>query len=142
MPHMEGPNWSAVGELLVCFFPAGPVEELRWSQLCAAIASEPVRTVLLSSIGALELDGAKREELSIALCSGQGTRIALVSDEALVRGTMTAMSWRRRVDLKLFIWHKLADAHAYLAPSQLDLRGLNEAIEALRKRLEAGRDAQ
>lgn len=139
---MEGPNWSAVGELLVCFFPAGPVEELRWSQLCAAIASEQIATVLLSSIGALELDGVKREELSVALCTGQGTRIALVSDEALVRGTMTAMSWRRRVDLKLFIWHKLADAHAYLAPSQLDLRGLNEAIEGLRKRVDATGDSK
>lgn len=137
MGTRDGSNWIVIGDLTVCYFVAGPVVDLVWSRLCARIAKPETSKVLLASIGALDLDGTQRHELSDALSIAPMTKLAVVTDEAIVRGIMTATRWRQRVELKLFTWHKLPEVHSYLRPNAIDAQDLPELVESVRRRVEA-----
>lgn len=129
-------HWVRTGELLVSFFCAGPVAGPAWAELCRAIAQPQTRAVVLASIGPMELDAASRSALGEALRVAPRPSLAVVTDEALVRGTMTAMSWQWPVQVKMFAWHKLREAHAYLAPAGVEAGELLELVEQVRREVE------
>lgn len=136
MIKLDATFWSVRGELMVAFFPPGPIADDVWRDACDTIASGEVNRVLVASVGALELDALQRRALAEALRTHPRVAIAVVTDEALVRGLMTATTWLGRIDIRTFPWHRLHDAFRHLAPRDVEERAALNLLDAVRRRAE------
>lgn len=136
MLRLEATNWTVRGELLVGFFVAGPIASEVWRGWCDAIASGEIKRALLASVGALEIDAAQRRELAEALQRHAHVSLAVVTDEAIVRGLVTATTWLGRIDVRTFAWHRLVDAVRHLAPRGVSERDVLALVETVRRRAE------
>jgi hypothetical protein len=137
MIKLEAKGWTVVGDLMVSFHLPGPIPRDAWDDYCDTIASASVLKVLATSIGAVEVDSDQRKQMSLALRTPPRAAAAIVTDEAIVRGLMTATAWLGRVDLKAFPWHKVADAYRYLAPTGCDEKQALDLVDVVRRRVEA-----
>lgn len=136
MIRLEAKAWVVVGDLMVSFHPPGPIPTDDFTDYCDTIASASVHKVLSTSIGAVEVDSAQRRQMNLALRASPRTAAAIVTDEAIVRGLMTATAWLGRVDLRAFPWHKVADAYRYLAPTGCDEKQALDLVDVVRRRVE------
>jgi hypothetical protein len=136
MVKLEAKNWSVVGDLMVSFFPPGPIAQDVWQDYCDTIASEVVLRVLATSVGVVEVDVGQRKQVNLALKTPPQAVVAVVTDEAIVRGLMTATAWLGRVNVRAFPWHKVEDAHRYLAPTGIDEQATLDLVAAVRSRAE------
>src|SRR5688572_1959298 len=116
MVVLEAKHWTVEGELMVSFYLPGPIAPLVWQDYCDTLASGVAYKLLAASIGAVEIDAVQRRRLNEALRGRPQVAVAIVTDEALVRGQMTATAWLGRIDVTSFAWHKLADAYHHLSP--------------------------
>ncbi len=137
MVTSESKHWTVKGDLMVSFYRAGPIPDDVWQDYCDTIASPPCRKVLATSIGAVEVSAPQRRQVSDAL-KRSGVSVAVVTDEPIVRGLMTAVSWLGRVDVKAFPWHKVADAFRHLHPSGITEKQVLDLVDEVRRRVEAG----
>ncbi|MFO7567233.1 MAG: STAS/SEC14 domain-containing protein [Enhygromyxa sp.] len=137
MFKIEAKNWTVQGNLLVSFFPPGPIDADLWQDYCDTIASEQVLRVMATSIGAVEVDSRQRKLVNEALKTAPQVSVAVVTDEAIVRGLMTATAWLGRVDVKAFPWHKVAEAYRHLSPTGIDEKEALDLVDAIRRRVEA-----
>lgn len=137
MIKREAKNWTVVGDLLVSFHLPGPIPSGDWDDYCDTVASPEVLKVLATSIGAIEVDTGQRKQINLALRTTPQASAAIVTDEAIVRGLMTAIAWLGRVDLKAFPWHKVADAYRHLAPTGIDEKQALDLVDEVRRRVEA-----
>jgi len=136
MVKLEAKNWTVQGDLMVSFFPPGPIDQDVWQDYCDTIASEAVRNVMSTSIGAVEVDSAQRKAVNAALKTAPQVSVAVVTDEAIVRGLMTATAWLGRVDVKAFPWHKIAEAFRHLGPSGIAEKAALDLVDSVRRRVE------
>ena len=139
MIKLEATNWSIENHLMVSFFLPGPISSEVWQDYCAAIASPEVTKILAASIGAVEVDSVQRSQLNLAMREPPAASAAVVTDEALVRGLMTATAWLGRIDIKTFAWHKLGEAFRHLAPEGISEARALELVDTVRQRAEASR---
>ncbi|PRQ09476.1 hypothetical protein [Enhygromyxa salina] len=138
MIKLEAKNWTVVGDLLVSFNLPGPIPSEVWTDYCDTIASPQVLKVLAASIGAVEVDSAQRQQINRALRVAPQAMAAIVTDEAIVRGLMTATAWLGRVDLEAFPWHRIADAYRHLSPTGVGEKQALDLVDEVRARVEAG----
>ncbi len=136
MIKLEAKNWTVQGDLMVAFFRSGPIPDEVWQDYCDTIASPTCHKVMATSIGAVEVSSAQRKLVSDVL-KQCGAAVAVVTDEAIVRGLMTAVSWLGRVELRAFPWHKVADAYLHLAPQGITQKETLDLVDAIRRRVEA-----
>lgn len=136
MVELEATNWTVVGELMVSFFLPGPIAPELWTDFCDTVASATVRKLLIASIGAVEVDAAQRGQINRALQVAPNASVAVITDEALVRGLMTATSWLGRVRIETFAWHEIDEAHQRLAPADVSEARVRELVELVRRRVE------
>ena len=142
MIKLEAKNWTVQGDLMVSFYMPGPISDETWQDYCDTIASDKVAKVLATSIGAVEVNSPQRKQVSDALKAAPQVAVAVVTDEPIVRGLMTAVSWLGRVDLKAFPWHKVAEAYRHLAPSGISEKEALDLVDAVRRRVEARDDEE
>lgn len=136
MVKTEAKNWTVQGNLFVSFFLPGPITDGVWRDYCDTIASEQVLKVMATSIGAVEVDSRQRKAINEALKVEPQVSVAVVTDEAIVRGLMTATAWLGRVDVKAFPWHKVAEAYRHLAPVGIDEKTSLDLVDIVRRRVE------
>ena len=137
MIKLEAKNWSVEGNLMVSFFLAGPIADEVWRDYCDTIASPQVTKILSASIGAVEIDSRQRSQINLAMREPPPASAAVVTDEAIVRGLMTATAWLGRIDVKAFAWHKLGEAFRHLAPDGVTEARALELVESVRQRAES-----
>ncbi|PRQ05437.1 hypothetical protein ENSA5_02570 [Enhygromyxa salina] len=140
MIRLHAKNWTVRGDLMVCFFLPGPLTTEVWQDCCDTIASPEVTKLLVASIGAVEIDANQRRQINEALRTPPTTATAVVTDEAIVRGLMTATAWLGRIDIKAFPWHKLAEAVDHLAPVGLSVAEALDLVDLVRHRAEDDED--
>jgi hypothetical protein len=136
MVVLEAKHWIVEGELMVSFYLAGPIAPEVWKDYCDTIASGVAHKLLAASIGAVEIDAVQRRQLNDALRGQSQVSVAIVTDEALVRGQMTATSWLGRIDVTSFPWHKLAEAYRHLSPRDVTEKRALELLDIVRRRAE------
>ena len=136
MIKLEAANWSVRGNLMVSFYMPGSIAIDTWQNYCDTIASEQVHKVLATSIGAVEVTSTQRKQVSAALKAEPRVSVAVITDEAIVRGLMTATAWLGRVDVKAFPWHKVADAYRHLTPSGITEKQTLDLVDEVRRRVE------
>jgi hypothetical protein len=136
MVLLEAKHWIVEGELMVSFYLPGPIAPGMWQDYCDTIASGVVHKLLAASIGAVEIDATQRRQLSEALRGRSPVAVAIVTDEALMRGQMTATAWLGRIDVTSFPWHKLAEACHHLSPRDVTQQRALELVDIVRRRAE------
>ena len=136
MIKLEAKNWTVEGELMVSFYVAGPIASDVWQDYCETLASGATHKLLVASIGAIEIDSAARRQFNDALRARPPVAVAVVTDEAVVRGQMTAMTWLGQIDVTSFAWHKLAEAYRHLSPRDVSERRALELVDIVRRRAE------
>lgn len=132
----QAKHWTVEGELMVAFYLAGPMPPVVWGDFCDTIASGATHKLLVASIGAVEIDVVQRRQFNEALRNRPPVAVAVVTDEALVRGQMTAMTWLGHIDVTSFAWHKLSEAYRHLSPRDVSERRALELVDIVRQRAE------
>ena len=104
-------RWTNVGDLMASVIAASPGKE-EWDRFIADLNSKPITRYISCTVGQGEIDSVKRKQASDIL-SGKKIRVAVVTDERLVRGFVTAAGWLG-VNIKAFSWIEVKDAIRYV----------------------------
>jgi hypothetical protein len=107
-----------VGDLLITVSVAGSVDggvlnERDMKQLIGALKSGPVTKYLAGFIGSASSTATQRKE-GAELIRSRNIPVAVVTDDRLVRGFVTAVSWIG-ANVSAFSWANTAGALKYLA---------------------------
>jgi hypothetical protein len=104
-------RWTNIGDLMASVAVASPGKD-EWDRFIADLGSKPITRYISCTVGQGELDSVKRKQASDIL-SAKKIRVAVVTDERLVRGFVTAASWLG-VNIKAFSWMEVKDAIRYV----------------------------
>jgi hypothetical protein len=110
-------KWMLVGDVMVAFTAAGRISDDIWNAYIKDLKEKRFTKYLGTSVGAIEIDSVRRKAGSEALRS-RGIPAAIVTDERIVRGIVTAVSWLG-VEVKPFAWTELREAINHLHVEQV-----------------------
>ena len=130
-------KWTELGNLMVGYSTEGQIPDDVWRRFIHDLKTKSFTKYLGASVGYLEVTSIQRKQVAEAL-KGKSVSLAVVTDEKLVRGIVTAASWLG-INVKSFSWAEMNDAFNYLGvPSYLQGRA-TDAIEELRRECEEER---
>ncbi len=124
-------RWSVVGDLMISFTTEGPIDNDVWTQFLNDLKTKPVKKYLSMAMGNVEATSVQRK-MNIEVTRSRKIPVAVVTDERLVRGMVTAASWLG-VDIKAFDWDEVKEALDYLQVSHLMDERVRQTIEDLKK---------
>jgi hypothetical protein len=105
-------EWVIIDDLVVDISTAGKLPPARWEEFRRVVERSPVRKILATAIGTTEMDSVTRKSAS-DLAQKKGLKVAAVTDDRLVRGLVTAVSWLG-TNVKAFSWEELDKAIVHL----------------------------
>lgn len=126
-------QWVVVGDVIISCSSAGEIPMETWRSYQASIAS--CSKCLGLSIGNTSINSIQRKEVN-EMMKRRALRVVSVSDDSLVRGIVTAISWFG-VDIKAYSWANLKDAVNHLGIPPHDAEPVIFAAERLRRSVEA-----
>lgn len=129
-------EWVILDDVAVCVTSKGDVPNERWLEYLEELRSHRVTKILTATVGAISLTSIQRKQAAEISDALQITN-AVVTDEQIVRGFMTALSWVG-VKIKGFPWADLDEAIRYLQlpPEVADRVG--QTAKDLRQRVQRG----
>lgn len=105
-------HWAFVGDTAISFTTAGQLEDGEWDRFIADLKSKPVARYLATNLGTIEVSSVQRKKFT-DFSKTKPFPLAVVTDEKLVRGLVTAISWVG-VNVKAFSWKELKAAVDHL----------------------------
>jgi hypothetical protein len=113
-------KWVELDRLMVAYSTEGQVPDDVWQSFVKDLKTRPINKYLGVSVGQFEVTSVQRKQIADAL-KGRGIALAIVTDERLVRGIVTAASWLG-VNVKSFSWAEIHDAldHLQVSPHEHD----------------------
>jgi|HubBroStandDraft_2_1064218.scaffolds.fasta_scaffold434375_2 hypothetical protein len=87
-------SFREVGGVLLCVHPAGPPSERDWDayvEFCKKLPKSCARTMVVTRGGGP--DAKQRKKLNDEYLKDVKMKVAVVTDAAMVRGIVTALSW-------------------------------------------------
>jgi hypothetical protein len=125
-------KWIDIGDLMVSLgINEGPIPDDVWERFVKEIIAKPIKKYLATNVGYVDVNSVQRKLISDAFKTKNIT-VAVVTDEKIVRGIVTAVSWLG-VNIRSFSWTELEKAIDYLAVVQPQKQRTLEAIKQLRK---------
>jgi hypothetical protein len=109
--------WTVVGDVMVSLNVPGPSPDEPWQAFTKDFVTRRVTRYLGTAVGVVEVTSLQRKLISGVLIERR-IPVAAVSDEKIVRGLVTAVSWLG-VNIKAFSWTDLTDAVKHLQVSPL-----------------------
>ena len=113
-------NTNVFGHIICTFTTAGLITDPDWDAFMRDLEKEPVTKYLGVSTGTVEVSSLKRKQGSEIL-KRRKISSAIVTEDRLVRGMVTAVSWLG-VDMKAFSFADLPAAIRYLGGSVYERR--------------------
>jgi hypothetical protein len=129
-------EWVILGDLAVMCASRGDVPNDRWLEYMEALRTNRVSKILASTVGPVNLTSIQRKQASEIADQLQITS-AVVTDEQIVRGFMTALSWVG-VKIKGFSWDDLDQAIQYLQVPLAMVGRVEQTAKEMRFRLQRG----
>jgi hypothetical protein len=139
-------KWVEVDRLMVAYSTEGPVPDEVWENFVRDLKTRPITKYLGVSVGQFEVTSIQRKQVADALkgrVRGREIALAIVTDERLVRGIVTAASWLG-VNVKSFSWAEIREAldHLEISPHDHDrvikkIQDLKRACEEELRRMKA-----
>lgn len=105
-------TWTVIGDVLVSLTTAGPVIDSQWNGWVKDMETRGVKKCLGATLGATELTSLQRKRAS-DVARAHKIRVCAITDDALVRGIVTAVSWLG-VNIKAFSWSNMPAALQFL----------------------------
>lgn len=106
-------EWVVVESVIISCSSAGEIPEDVWGKFITTISSQPIITKILGlSVGNTTISSVQRKAAS-ELAKKRHLLIVSVTDERVVRGILTALSWLG-INIKTFSWKDLKEAVAAL----------------------------
>lgn len=105
-------KWKIVGDTIVSVTTQGPIPQDIWEEFIKDLKRKEVTRWLSAAIGYVEANSVQRK-MSIDVTGPRGMVVAVVTDERLVRGMVTAASWLG-VKISAFSWDEMSAAVRYL----------------------------
>lgn len=124
-------TWVTVGNLMVSLATPGTVPQDSVDRFIRDLKDKQIKKYLATVIGAAQLTGLQRKQFSDASQS-EGLQVAVVADEMLTRGIVTALSWLG-VNIKAFSWKDIRVALQFLGASKSVEDQAIQAISRLRE---------
>jgi hypothetical protein len=109
-------KWVKDGDVMVAVNSAGNLGDELWSSFMEDFGSADFRIYIGASLGILEVNSSQRKDAARAI-KQTGIRVVIVTNDMLVRGIVTAVSWLG-ANAKSFAWKDFDRA--------LDRHGLHE----------------
>jgi hypothetical protein len=123
-------RWTIVADVFIHHTTAGPIPDSIYDMFVKDLKSKPFTKFLGSSSGAAEVTSLQRKSASEAL-KGRNIPAAVITDERLVRGIVTAASWLG-VNIKSFSWAEARDAIRHLGVPRENEDRVIDALMGLR----------
>jgi hypothetical protein len=105
-------RWVLVDDVMVTFATPGEIDNQSLTAWTKDIKSKPVAKLLGANIGVVEANSAQRK-LAADTVRSKNVPVAIVSDQALTRGVVTAASWLG-ANIRAFSWSQLREATLFL----------------------------
>lgn len=99
-------------DLLISVSPAGPLLDEEWQRFLKVLQTAPITRYVTGSLGKVETSSLQRKQSAETL-KARGIRTAVLTDDTLVRGVVTAVSWLG-ANVNAFAWNDLKSAFSYL----------------------------
>lgn len=127
-------RWNELGPLMIAFSTGGRIADDVFAKFVHDLKTRPVRAYLGANVGNFEVTSIQRKYIAQEL-AGKSLVLAIVTDELLVRGIVTAASWLG-MNVRSFSWAEMRSALRYLGmPSNLDDKAI-EIVQQLKKSCE------
>lgn len=125
-------RWTFVRGTIISLTTPGPNTDDNFLAFAKDIAKPTTTTCLALAIGTATVSSKQRKMVADALNVNK-IPCAAISDDSIVRGLITAVSWLG-VNIKAFSWAHLEDAIAFLnVPAPWDVQVREAAQELERK---------
>jgi hypothetical protein len=113
-------KWIIVDDVIISCATAGAVPDGVWASYVKDLHEKKFSRHLATAVGAVELTSVQRKSASEAV-KRRNVPVAVVTDDRLVRGIVTAVSWLG-VDIKAFSWGEVRPAlqHLQVRPGAVD----------------------
>jgi hypothetical protein len=101
-------RWVILDNWVISLGTSGQIPNDLWQGFMSALKSPAINYYLAMTVGSNEPTSLQRKE-AFEFTKSKGIRVAVITDEKLVRGVVTAASWFG-VDVKGFSWVQLPEA--------------------------------
>ena len=129
MKH-ENHKWIVEDGVMVALSAPGPISDEVWKEFVKDLGTKPITRYLGVNIGAVQVSSTQRKAASDVV-RRRGIQLAVVTDEKLVRGMVTAVSWLG-VDVKAFSWAELREAIEHLGIRQPQAEKIMDVVAKLK----------
>jgi hypothetical protein len=128
-------QWTVVDETMISYSTPGHISDEHWDRFVKDLKAKPIRWYLSTTMGAVEVNSVQRKKC-IDVLKSKGVGVAVVTDERVVRGIVTAASWLG-VNVKAFPWTDINGAIQHIQVSREAVDRYVEAVAKLRQAAEA-----
>jgi hypothetical protein len=123
-------KWVKQDDVMVAVNTAGNLGDEIWARFMVDLSAVDYKCHIGASMGILELSAAQRKQAAAAL-RANGVQVVVITDDVLVRGVVTAVSWLG-ANVKSFTWKDID--RAFLRLGVLDRKAsLMATIDRLRE---------
>ena len=105
-------KWRRVGDVMICVSGNGAVPDEVWARYLDSLENEPITKYIGVTIGSTQVTSVQRKSGTEVL-KRRGIQPAVVTDDRLVRGIVTAASWLG-LDIKAFATDDIPKALEWL----------------------------
>ena len=118
-------RWSVVGDLMISLSTVGVLPDEPWNEFIKEMKVKPIKRYIGTTVGPTEASSLQRKAAADVF-KEKAIPAVVITDEALVRGLVTAVSWFGP-DIKAFAWADLPKAmkHLRVGPEQ-ERRAIDE----------------
>ena len=121
-------NWALLGELLISFGMPGQISQERFKEFLDTISNRKPLYLLAVSTGASTINSVQRKT-GAEVVKVSGIKIAVVLDNAITRGLITALGW---LGLPMKSCANEIQALEYLAPQGIEPSKVLEIVAKLK----------
>lgn len=127
-------TWTVVGDVLISVTTAGPVLDSQWNAWMKDLETKGLKKCIGATIGATELSSLQRKRAS-EIARDKNIRVAAITDDALVRGIVTAASWFG-ANIKAYPWTNIPGALKFLEVESPTDQQISIWLQQTRRRFE------
>lgn len=127
-------KWVVFQDVLISVSLPGPLIDEEWNQFLKDLRTQPITKYLSGSLGRTETSSIQRKQ-SADILKSRGIRTAVVTDDAFVRGVVTAVGWLG-ANVDAFPWSKPREALQYLGVTGSTADLALDVLSGIRRDLE------
>jgi hypothetical protein len=125
-------DWIIIDDVVVSLTRSGQAEDSVWREFAQEIDAAHVTKCLGGALANASLTSVQRKIVADAL-KRNNVKVAAITDDRLVRGVITAVSWLG-VNIKSFEWSQILEAAHFLEIPEHKTRLLTEALLRLKNK--------